>query len=529
MSSTVERLAHWVAEVTANDVPDEVIDLCRAQRRSVIGAMSASTIDGATQRVLAGIASWAGPGPVSLPGLPEPVRVDDAIYAATVLSIALDFDDYACFAHTGHSAVLVPMLLAAETGSSGTDQLVAQVVANEIEARLGGACLLGPLNGQLWSFVHAAGSAVAAARVLGLDGLRTAHALALALYQAPRPTMPGFMAPDSKLLTAAEPAAVGLRAARLAAAGVTGPLDALDHPQGFFDAFTHAPLPAVLDGLGDGWATKTMSIKPYPGCAYVDTTIDALAELGPPPAEEIARIDIDASVLTCEMDALSSRYGTGRIPTPVTVTFSIPWTVAVMVVAGRLTPYETNEAWLAEHHRQLAHVADRVTLTHDWSLTLQTAEAMAPLLPPRALLKGAPKARRLAGAVRSVRREHEGLQTSPRDAVELVRALRDAGLGGARRAAGGRRMWAPRAVDGFAMTFPARVRVTLLDGTVAEAERAVPIGGAGNGTASPEVVSREKLDRWGPLAWGDDDTAALAAAIDADAPDLWRHLAGVET
>src|SRR5947209_6738980 len=153
MTTTVQRLAGWAHELTLAEVPPAVVELCRAQRRSVLAAVAASTGDAASRRVLAGVASWAGDGPVSLPGIDRPLRADDALYAAAALSIALDFDDYVCFAHTGHSAVLTPVLLAAETAASSTQQLAAQVMANEVEARLGGACLIGPLNGQLWSFV----------------------------------------------------------------------------------------------------------------------------------------------------------------------------------------------------------------------------------------------------------------------------------------------------------------------------------------------------------------------------------------
>jgi len=520
MSTTVERIAAWAAELTLGDVPDAVVDLCRSQRRSVLAAVAASTTDGAARRVLAGVDSWAADGPVPLLGTARTARADDAIYAATALSIALDFDDYACFAHTGHSAVLVPLLLAAETASSGVDQLVAQVVANEVEARLGGACLLGPLNGQLWSFVHAAGASLAAGRLLGLDAGRMAHALALALYQAPRPTIPGFMAPDSKLLTAAEPTLVGVRAARLAASGVTGPLDALDHPQGFLDAFAYVPLPALLGGLGVGWATHTLSIKRYPGCAYVDTTVDALLELGPPPADEIASVVVEASVLSCEMDALSRSYGVDGPPTPVTVNFSIPWNVAVTALAGQLTPAETSESWLTEHHLMLAQLAGRVTLQHDWQLTLRTAEAMAPLLPPRAMFAGT-RSRPVLSAIRRVRRDHEGLRLRPADSMALVRAVRAADSSAARRAATGRELWTPEALDAFAMTFPARVRVRLRSGRELVTEVDVPHGGAGNRTTSPEVVSREKLAAWGPSVWGPDGTDAIAKAIDSDADELW--------
>src|SRR5437867_2620159 len=149
------------------------------------------------------------------------------------------------------------------------------------------------------------------------------HALAIALYQAPRATVPGFMAPDSKLLTAAEPTAAGVRAARLAAAGVTGPLDTLEHPEGFLTAFADAPLPGMLGGLGEGWATRTLCVKPYPGCAYLDTTVDALLELGPPPATDVAHVVVETSLLTSEMDRMSRTYASvsgTEMQTPVSIT-----------------------------------------------------------------------------------------------------------------------------------------------------------------------------------------------------------------
>jgi 2-methylcitrate dehydratase PrpD len=483
--TTIEKLAGWTADLRLEDVPGAVVDLCRAQRRSMFAAMCASTGNAAAQRVLAGIRTWAGAGPVTLPGVRRSVAVDDALYAAHALSIALDFDDYVCFAHAGHSAVLVPVLLAAETGASAAQQLAAQVAADELEARLGGACLLGPLNGQLWSFVHAAGAAVAAGRLLELDTRRLAHAMALALYQAP--------------------------------------LDALDHPHGFFEAFCYTPLTPLLDGLGSGWATQTLSIKPYPGCAYLDTTVDALLELGPPPAGDVAAVVIEASVLTCEMDALSRQYTLDSTPTPVTINFSIPWTVAATLLAGRLTPTEVNETWLAAHHRELGELASRVSLRHDWALTLRTAEAMAPLLPLRATTAGT-SSRRLLGAVGRIGRQHHGIRFAAGDGMALLRALRDGGIGAARRAATAGPLWEPAALAAFAMTFPARVRVTLRDGRELVAQCDVPVGGAGSIKTSPDIVSRQKLSACGPPVWGREPTDDIAEAIDADADDLWRLL-----
>jgi len=515
--TTIETLAEWGAGLELADVPADVLELARAHRRSVLGAVAASSGDAATARLVGAVAGWAGDGPAPLLTTERTVAVEDALYAAAALSVALDFDDYVAFGHTGHSAVLTPLLVAAETGTDGGEQLVAQMVANEVEARLGGATLLGPMNGQLWAFIHAAGAALAAGRLLGLDREHLAHALAIALAHPMRATVPGFMAPDSKLLVAAEPTVAGVRAARLAAAGVTGPLDALDDHRGALAALAYAPIREILGGLGEGWATRTLCVKPYPGCAYVDTTVDALLEtgLGPVDPDDVAEVVVEAGMLTCGMDALSGPYAAADPPTPVTVTFSIPLNVAIVLLAGRLTEAEVNEAWLAEHAGALTALRARVVLRHAPDLTAASAGAFARVLPAAALVREL-GVRRLAGAARKVRAEHPGAGLGWSDLVGLARASREGGGEAVRTARRSTRWWRDDALAGFAMTFPARVEVRLRNGEVRRASADVPRGGAGNQSASPASVAREKLARSGPRLWGDAGTAAIDDAVEAD-------------
>ncbi|NOY94349.1 MAG: MmgE/PrpD family protein [Deltaproteobacteria bacterium] len=514
----IQTMARWATHLELDDVPEQVLELCRAQRRSVIAAMAASQGAASPERVLRATLANAGAGPTPTPGSAERVRTEDALIAASALSIALDYDDYLLFGHTGHSAVLVPLLMSAETGASGQAQLLAQLVANEVEARLGAACVIGPLNGQLWSFIHAGGAALAAGRLLALSESQMAHALAISLYQAPRPTPPGFMAPDSKLLTAADPTLVGLRAARMAAHGVTGPLDVLDHPSGFLSAFTFQALPSMLGGLGDGWATRTLCIKPYPGCAYIDTTVDALLSLGWIDPVEVSRIDVVAGAMTCGMDGMSKDYARDR-PTPVTVNFSIPWNVAIVVLTGRLTPAEVNEDWLLEHESELRRIVERVELKHGWELSRRTLEALTPVLSPRAMFEDL-GARRMLSGLGELRREHGHVEFSARDLVDALLYLPRAGA-----AARSYRPFGEQALERFQMTFPAHVRVTLRSGRVLEAEANVPRGGAGCAEYDPIAASHDKLrDNATPL-WGEESTRALAAAIDTDDDDLVQRLA----
>jgi hypothetical protein len=131
--------------------------------------------------------------------------------------------------------------------------------------------------------------------------------------------------------------------------------------------------------------------------------------------------------------------------------------------------------------------------------------------------------RRLLSALRQPG-QHRGVRFAAGDGMAVLRALRDAGIGAARRATAAGRLWEPAALDAFAMTFPARVRVGLRDGREPVAQCDIPHGGAGNVRSSPKLVSREKLSACGASAWGEERTDDIAKAIDADADDLWRRL-----
>src|SRR5438105_13462508 len=241
--------------------------------------------------------------------------------------------------HTGQSAVWAARAIGDVTGASGDDVLAAQIAANEIEGRLGAALFLGPHNGQFWSSIHCAGAAAAAGRLQGLDAGQLAHAIAIALYQPPFGLWPGFMGPDTKLLTAAEPVAQGIRAAALAAAGFSGPLDVIEHRRGLLAHFSYAPRPSMLGGLGEVWLTDTLAYKERPGCAYLQAALDGVLRLreenGIEPGD-VARVDVRAGWLTTTMEKLAA----GEPLTGVRVNFSVALSTAVGLTAGRLTHEE---------------------------------------------------------------------------------------------------------------------------------------------------------------------------------------------
>src|SRR6476659_7596757 len=307
-ATVIERFADFAANLTLADVPDSVAERARLQAmNTVAGALAGANARGVT-RLREATGYWAAPGLAGVVGSDDEWEPAAAAYANAAASIAHDWDDYLYMGHTGHSAVWAARAVADVMGADNDDVIAAQSAANEIEGRLGAALFIGPHNGQFWSSIHCAGAAVAAARLRGLDPEQTAHALAIALYQPPFGLWPGFMGPATKLLTAAEPVAQGIRAAMLAASGFTGPLDVIENPRGFLAHFSFAPRPAMLEGLGRTWLTDTLAYKQHPGCAYLQAALEGVLRLreenGIEPGD-VARVTVRAGWLTTAMEKLA--------------------------------------------------------------------------------------------------------------------------------------------------------------------------------------------------------------------------------
>lgn len=435
-----EQIAHWAAHLTASDLPGSVASRARLQ------AASAEAAAAAGREAAAAFTAAAPQGPVG------------EIYRQAAASIAHDWDEYLFMGHPSHSTVWAARAFCADEQRA----LVAQVAGNEVAGRLGAALFLGPHNGQFWSSIHCAGAAMAAGVGLGLDPPRLAHALAIALYQPPYGLWPGFMGPATKLLTAAEPAAQGARAALLAAEGVRGGLDVIESPRGLLTHFAFAPRASMLGALGDVWLSDSLAFKPYPGCAYLQTAVDAVLASGVR-AGDVATADVEAGYLTCEME----RLGAGEELSPVRVNFSTAFSVAIALLAGRLTHEELRPLWLLDHEAELRGLADRVRIRHDWGLT---AETMAGPVEAGVGLGGLGQSewRRIA---RRTRELNMGMGPRQGDLRALVgdRDARRALAGVVRKA-----VRTPSSIEAIEMkkmrlTFPARLRIHLRGGGVVEA------------------------------------------------------------
>jgi 2-methylcitrate dehydratase PrpD len=438
-----------------------------------------------------------------------------AAFVNAAFAMAQDFDDIIWMGHTGHSAVFAALAVAEAEGASTEAMITAIVVGNEIAGRLGASSFLGPLNGQMWTFVHLVGAAAATASLLGLDAARATHALAIALAQPPFALQPGFFGPTSKFLAASIPTQIGVQAAYLARAGMTGAAHLLEDPRGFWKVFTFRPLPEMLGGLGEIWAIQTLTIKTAPACHYFQTACEAIERIAarrPLRVDEIARVSVATNKLGDEVTRFALEYAGKDAPdlSPVGVSFDLGLCMAIAMVAGRMTGAEAEPAWLAAHARALRAAHAKVTVAHDPALTLRVVDAARAIPAGRAAIAelGVGDWIGLAAAYR----RHYGSTL-----------FRSGDLG--RWAQVALERWrnpvGARAADGGAIPlyFPNRVTVDFTDGMSVTEQVDLPSGSLASPTM--ESLLRDKFVRECAPALG--GAAAATAALDhllaADARD----------
>jgi 2-methylcitrate dehydratase PrpD len=536
-----EHLADWVVRLRREDVPDRVDEAARIQLRSVLASIYPGAASSAG-RVCRGAALALGTeGRASVLPDGESAAPVAAVLANASLSMVHDFDDYLFLGHIGHSAVLASLAVAEQQEADLENLLLAQIAADEIAGRLGAYVAIGPQNGQLWAHVHLAAAVAAAARLRGLDAERTADALAIAFTQPHFTLFAGFMASEAKVLTAAQPAAAGLYAVDLAARGMRGARGILEHPRGFARHFAFAPIPEVLGGLGRAWVSDSLSCKIYPGCAYLDAPVDAALDARGEQsiaARDVASIDISASALTSGMEAIAEGSAAATSLDPIAINFSARRSVAIALLAGRLTPRELEAPWLDAHADEIRALARVTEVRGSGAQTREMLEGIGRAVPMLGLLK-AVGFRRLWRALRRIRGDYGAAsllggsadrkrrRLPSRESLELVGSL-------IRGALGARRGFAMDGVDfrRLEFRFGAAVEIRLRDGRTLEARRRIPRGAAGGGVDEMRALVREKLRAEAAAAGYRERADAIEEVLarpagDTPARDLARAAAGV--
>jgi 2-methylcitrate dehydratase PrpD len=366
-------LARWAAGLDAGHLPDEVAAAVREHLVDAVGCAVAGIRRGAAEPALTVARGLGGPPEARLFS-GERVGAVAAAFGNAVAVHALDFDDTHAGGLVHASAVTVPVALAVgeQTGARGSDMITALAAGLEIVCRLGAAAPHGfhARGLHATSMCGVIGAAVTAGKLLGLDETRLAHAIGIAASGASGLLEFLHSPASTKQLHPGIAAANGILAARLAAAGATGPAGALDGEYGLFRTMTgRAPDRAVLLGdlphptphradpgcdpdhksprergalqradpgfdrdrtsaRGDRWEAARIGIKPYPACQLTHASIDAAGAFsGSAPSALTVTLHPDAVPIVAGPEKRRPRG-------PYEAKFSVYWCVAAMVVDG---------------------------------------------------------------------------------------------------------------------------------------------------------------------------------------------------
>ncbi|NVM29820.1 MAG: MmgE/PrpD family protein [Candidatus Helarchaeota archaeon] len=393
-----EGVAKFVKDVTFQKIPAFTLQKLKEQLYSLIGSMYAGSKTHAGNVIIETVMKEFSGGDGKLATIipnGNKVPFKEAVTVNAATAMALDYDDYLFLGHTGVSSVPVSLALAENYKLSGKEFLTLQAIGNEVAGRVGAAAVIGPLNGQCWSFIHLASSACMTAKVLDLSVEQIVNAIGIAMTHWTFTAFRSFMGPHAKLFTSAVPCRIGMEAAYFAAYGMTGAPDVFESPTGPLSFYAYTPLPFLIDNsLGEAWVTDTISFKIYPGCGYIDPIADCIGKIlektGPDfNYQDIEKVRIKASVVSIFMDDLSRPYVTQkelkRSRSHVALNFYVPYNVAIMLMDGKLTPEQFTEEKYTDP--EVWKLAEKIKTEIDLDLTRRTTGLIAKLTPENRDLK----------------------------------------------------------------------------------------------------------------------------------------------
>ena len=359
------HLAEWSTALRLAEVPPPVQQAaCRHLLDGVGTAMAAFRLAAAAPAVTVAT-GLAGPPEATILGSATRIVAPAAALANGTLVHALDLDDTHAGGLVHPTAAVLPAAFAVgqKVGASGAQVLEACLAGDEVVCRLAAATPHAfharGLHASSVCGVFAA--ATVAAKLTGMAQPQTVDALGIAGSQAGGLLEFLHTGASTKQLHLGLAAHAGILAARLAAAGATGPDSVLEGGYGLYGALAGRDVDpqAILAGLGERWEVTRITVKSYPACQLVHAALDAARQLRDliEAVDEVERVvvDVPADVEPIVCEPRASKL---RPRSPYDAKFSLPWSVAALMVDGEVgvSTYSSDSVG----RREVSALAERI-------------------------------------------------------------------------------------------------------------------------------------------------------------------------
>ncbi|MER6667235.1 MmgE/PrpD family protein [Amycolatopsis japonica] len=271
--------ARLVTGLTYDRIPADALAGARRLLQDQLGLQVGSAALPWSQAILGVTKSAHAPGTAHVTATGDAMSAADAAFVNATFGHGFEYDDAhrASSSHPGSCVVSAALAVGEELGATLRDLVTAVVAGYEVYTRIGNLAAPELLergfhpHGLLSNF----GAAAVTAKLRGFDVETTVHALSIALSHASGTTEYTSSGGSIKRAHSGIGTRNGIRAAELAAAGITGPTTFLSGRKGFFQTFAGRSVTdtAAFD-LDQPFEITRVWIKPYCCCginhAYID-------------------------------------------------------------------------------------------------------------------------------------------------------------------------------------------------------------------------------------------------------------------
>jgi 2-methylcitrate dehydratase PrpD len=336
------QLAEWALQLQLRDIPPPVLERMKLHLLDQVGCQVSCRTLPAPRITQDYVRQFGRPGQASVLGTSLQADAEDAAFANATAGSSFEIDDYGgngANAHPGCVVVPGALAVAEARGASGAEMLRAAAAGFETIIRLALASMPSMLleRGFHQTAAHGVFAVALQAAMLEGDDLETAvNALAIAGSHASGTTEYAQSGGEVKRAHAGIGAAGGIRAARLARLGLTGPATIFEGKRGFLQAFCNAHDARFLhEGLGSHWHFPDYAaLKAHASCALIHHHFAAYDRIRADHAIDPAQVE--EVVLGCEPLTVVHTGATGPRPTDiVSAQFSAEYGIAMRIVKGR--------------------------------------------------------------------------------------------------------------------------------------------------------------------------------------------------
>jgi 2-methylcitrate dehydratase PrpD len=342
------QLARFVADLTYEDIPDDVVTLAKAVLIDYLGAALAGSQRPHSQQALAMSRELGGAPQATVLGTSEQTSIDRAAFLNGMFGSSTPQLDDVCKESLGHPGVGThPAVLAVGEyrNASGKEAIVAIVAGYELSWRVGAAIGLSAFN-KGW---HPRGgcnvfaAAVAAGKLLGMTGEDDfCAALGLAGNKASGLISASFWH-DAWYTLSGNASQDGVLAALLAQRGYSAGCTVLEDPYGGYVRVV-APAPdwdRLLVGLGERFELPFTGLKPHASSGATHAAVDAMLAIRARITSDPTAIErVEVRTYQVAAETLGKRYPDCHVH----ASMSIPYLVSVAFMDGQvLLPQFTPE------------------------------------------------------------------------------------------------------------------------------------------------------------------------------------------